>query len=160
MKPSVESPIYNYYFIGFIILALATIIVAYTIGSNQDMQYKNDYLLYRNYRAQVNQNNYQEAEKYIQPLVTRYKENYLIQWHYGVILMGKEKYQEAEEHMRLAREIRPALVTQPDYLFNYGEVLYKLNRSKDAERYLNECLKYKDTTYMPKAKELLKEISE
>ena len=149
----------NYFFIGFLVIALIAIIFALSISSEQDAQYKQDYLIYQKYITDINKGNYQEAEKMIKVLLPRYKDNYILQWHYGAILMGQEKYTEAEEHMRLAREIRPALVTLPDYLVNYGEIMYKLGNTHVAERYLNESLKYNNES-KTKAVELLKLIKE
>lgn len=145
----------NYFFIGFLVIALIAIIFTLSIASEQDAQYKQDYLIYQKYITDINKGNYQEAEKVIQLMLPKYNDNHLMQWHYGVILMGQGKYAEAEEHMRLAREIRPALVTQPDYLVNYGEVMFKLKNLEVAERYLNESLKYNDSKYKPKALELI-----
>lgn len=159
MKTTINENRNNYIFLGFLVIALFAIIYTLNMASEQDAQYKQNYLIYQKYIACINEGKYQEAEKMIMMLLPEYKDNHFIQWHYGVILMAQEKYQEAEEHMRLAREIRPALVTQPDYLVNYGEVMYKLGNLYVAERYLTESLKYnkKDSN---KAVELLQLIKE
>ena len=158
MKSSKESNVYNYIFIGFIILALSTSIFAFSKSVEQDKQFIKEYLIFRKCMAEVSEKNYEEAEKLIKYLLPRYKESYLIQWNYGLILKGQGKYPEAKEHMRRAREIRPALVTEPKYLFDYGEGLYKLNEMAGAERYLEEYLKYKDDTHIIDAEEMIKEV--
>lgn len=160
MRAKEDSMLYNYIFISLLVIAIIAIIVTFSIASEQDKQFKKDYLVYRAYLNEINKNNYGEAEKMIKMLLPRYEDNYNIQWHYGVTLMGLNKYPEAEEHLRRAREIRPALVTQAGYLINYGEVLYKLNDKERATRYLEECIKLNDPNFKPKAKELLQMVKQ
>ena len=158
MKSSKESNVYNYIFIGFIILALSTSIFAFSKSIEQDKQFIKEYLIFRKSMAELSERNYEEAEKLIKYLLPRHEESYLIQWNYGLILKEQGRYLEAEERMRHAREIRPALVTEPKYLFDYGEGLYRLNEMTGAERYLEEYLKSKDATHITEAEKIIKEI--
>ncbi|GAB6179339.1 hypothetical protein JCM14036_06580 [Desulfotomaculum defluvii] len=148
----------NYIFFTLIILAIIVILICQSAGIEQNNQYLEDYKIYRSYQQLINQEKYQEAEKYLNHILPRYQDNYLVQWDRGKILLGEKKYKEAENALRLAREIRPVLVLRPEYLYNTAETYFFLKDINKAKQYLNECLKYEDSTYTTKARELMQQI--
>ncbi|MEG6522871.1 tetratricopeptide repeat protein [Desulfotomaculum sp. 1211_IL3151] len=157
---SKHKPLNNtYIFVGLLVISLACIIVILITSQEQDKKFIEDYQIFMAAQQLEKKGNYDDAEKLIQRLLPQYQKNYQVQWHYGTILLNQKKYTEAEEQMRLAREIRPALVMTPRYLYEYGQISYYLNNLEVAERYLLESQKYNQPEINKKSRELLEVVA-
>lgn len=149
----------NIIFIIFLAFTIFLTIIACSAAASQDKLFVADYNQYIKANQLLNQGKYAEAEPILADLAIKQKDTYQVLWLYGLCLAGNGRLAEGMDYMQKARELRPALLMNPIYLVQYGDMLYRMGDYSEAERYIKESTKYKQNSENTKrAKELLQQI--
>ncbi|MED0671833.1 tetratricopeptide repeat protein [Aneurinibacillus aneurinilyticus] len=138
MKEQEKGKKRNGLFYGFLIILLAGIIAVVIMGQNQDKAFIENSHMFNEANNKLKQQKFSEAEAAYSKLLKEHSDSYTLLWRYALALSGQEKYKEANQYFLKAREIRPFLLKNHQFLAQYGESLYKSGDYKRAERYLTE----------------------
>lgn len=149
----------NNIFLIFLALVTTVTIISWPVAKEQNTLLLNDYKLYLMGNQLLNSNKHADAEPILAEMAKKYSNSYQMLWMYGLCLAENGKPEQGIKYMEQARKIRPALVTNQNYLFQYGEIQYRLGNYPVAERYLLESMKYNhDHEIQEKSMQLLERI--
>lgn len=141
MKEQAAGKVRNIVFYVFFVILLAGIIAVVIMGEKQDKGFAQDSQLFNEANTKLKQQKFSEAETIYGELLKKHPDSYMLLWHYALSLSGQAKYKEANQYFLKAREIRPFLLRNHQFLAHYGESLYKSGDYKKAEKYLAESKK-------------------
>lgn len=138
MKEQSTGKMRNKVFYGFLIILFAGVVATVIMGEKQDKAFIQDSQMFNEANNKLKQQKFSEAETSYNQLVKKHSDSYTLLWRYALSLSGQGRYEEANQYFLKAREIRPFLLKNHQFLAQYGESLYKSGDYKKAERYLTE----------------------
>ncbi|MFT9849636.1 tetratricopeptide repeat protein [Aneurinibacillus sp. REN35] len=141
MKEKTAGKMRNIVFYVLLSTLFAGVITSIILGEKQDKRFAQDSQLFNQANNELKQGNFSKSESVYNQLITKHSNSYILLWRYALSLSGQGKYKEANQYFLKAREIRPFLLRNPQFLAQYGESLYRSGDYKKAERYLIESQK-------------------
>jgi tetratricopeptide (TPR) repeat protein len=122
-----------------VLAAIVGISVSFSIGKEQEKGYQRDYERYQTVIGNMQEGNWEEADREMKPLLHAYANSSFLQWQYAVILAQQLKYEEATIYFLKAQKQRPFLVRDQRYLMQFAEVLYYQGNYAKAKKYFEEA---------------------
>jgi len=149
--------------IFYILVCFGIAVIAFGCirGSEQDKEFYNDYVLYRQ-AAQLNsQNQPQKAIEILESLRTKYPESSMVLYEYGIACYKKKDYTNSIKYMTEFIEKRQIILNHKPFLVQYGEILFHAGELDLSRRYLLAGLNGNaDEKSVATAQELLQKIEQ
>lgn len=141
-------------------MAALTLIILGAQGTAQNQQIKLDYVQFKSAENLLTSNP-AEAERMLQPLISKYPDSYRMTWMYAISLGEQSKYRQSLYYLNKSIAIRPAMLQDPKFLLYYGLNLASLGEKQKAVPFLQKAIKINFDPAVSKAsKQLLDQISE
>lgn len=125
----------------FSLLALF-LLLAYSRAESQEELYLMDRQLYYSALAAGDQKNYEQAFDYLEETSSSFQSSWLYMYTLGYLQFGSGDFMAADDNLQEAEDIRPAFLTNADYLLIRGSVFISLGEYALASEYLEQAEKY------------------
>ena len=129
----------NQVFYIYLIITLLALIIIYSLATQQNKGYWEDYLASEKVAGLLANNQTQQAGTILEELLPRHPESYQINWYNAIYLANTGDYQQAQEYYEKALALMPELINNNIFLWRYGENLYHLGQVEPARTYLEQC---------------------
>lgn len=138
MNINIEGKTRNWIFFGVTALTIIVVLITYSYGRNQDKAFLSNYSEYQKAVSLINQKQYDQGFEILQNLDANSQATYQVQYLKGICAYQNGSYDMAAQFYQGAQETRPALLKNPEFLLNYGKILYELGNYERSEVYLQQ----------------------
>lgn len=142
MDIKLNGMIRNYIYLAVLGLVFTCMIIGLYTAQQQDRNYRENYIVYKQAQALIDQGQYSDAEKKLRNLPPGFADSYQVQFMLGICSAATGDYTGAVAYMQRVKEIRPAMLMDQAFLVNYGYILFQQGDYKLAKLYLLESKKY------------------
>lgn len=146
MKISIDGRVRNYIFISVLGAAVIFVSVVFAMAAEQDKIHRANFANYQQAVQLINQGQYAPAEELMAQLDENSRATYQVLYYRAYCATNTGDYSLAADYMQKVRETRPAILTDQNYLQQYGTILYYLQEYQRAKLYLLESRKYNNNS--------------
>ncbi|QOR66336.1 hypothetical protein IM538_21645 [Cytobacillus suaedae] len=155
-----EKP-FNYVVYLITIFTIITIIFSMKIGAKQEEEFLKDYQDYQTAIFHLSNNEFDKSNVLFEDLLKTHYKNYNVLKDYGLSLALSGKYSDSVTYYQKALDQRNALVRDPLFLAQFGEILYWNKDYNKSLIFLNESLRYtSDKNQIEVIKNLIKTVQQ
>ncbi|MDI3257114.1 MAG: tetratricopeptide repeat protein [Kyrpidia sp.] len=140
-------------------VTVVALLIGYNAAADQDKQFLGTFQAFQQSRAQMQKQQYAQAEPLLKKVVQDQPHSFIALWNYGICEFGLKQYDQADKYFTLAREQRPFLLMDQLYVTQYGQLLYAKGDLARAKVYLERSVSLNEGTDLAaEAKKVLDEI--
>lgn len=131
----------NLIFFIAVIIIVVVLLTAGQIGHTQDLKMQQTYATYQNAVKLIENQQGEKAIPYLVQLSKDYPGRHNVHHKLGVAYSQAGIYKEAEKQFEIALNLRPALIMQPLFNAQYGEVVYYLKQYEKSKAFFLESIR-------------------